>query len=426
MFAEKKYVRFVWLFSVMLMWQCIAIVRNAARRVTDRRLPLSALKARAEGHKDSDERERAVSAVARRGRRDPAIESWLKVRARVDDDLFVRERAMRELVSRWKADPSGVMWLIDTALSGEPLLQRIAWDGLASGWKNDLQIITTLEGRIAAEANAAAREDASKALAVRWSGHPQVSSWLITQAIVAPSDAARRSAGLALTQIGQNIPDLSSHITEHVRSADVVERCRTLDLIGILGPGNGDAWPCLSAAATTDANPRVRGTALGVLARPRWNQHAEASRVVMRLARFDPHWAVRRDAVEWLARSWPRGSQTVSILTERARSDAGWVVRRAALRELVVGWKDHPDTLAIVMESARSQHPAVRETAIQALALRWWRHPDTLPMLKTCARSDQQRSVRNAAVSRLVKRWPKDAEVQQLHADYRASASTTR
>ncbi len=410
----------------MLVWLCIDIVRDAARRVTDSRLPLSALKARAESHEDFAERRRAVSAVARRGRRDPAIESWLKVRAQDDTDLFVRERVMRELVSRWKAAPGGLTWLIDTALSGEPHLKRLAWDALAAEWKNDLQVITTLEARIAAQTNAAAREDALKAIAVRWSGHPQVSSWLIAQAINAPSDSARRSAAYALTQIRQQIPTLSSLITGRMRSGVVVERCRTLDLIGLLGPDQARVWPSLAAAATTDANPHVRGTALGVLARPRWNEHAEASRVVMRLARFDAHWAVRRDAVEALARSWPRGPQTVSILTERARTDAGWAVRRAALRELIVGWKDHPDTLAIVRESARSQHPAVRETAIRAMAQRWWRHPDTRPMLKTCARSEEPRSVRTAAVSGLVRRWPKDPEVQQLQADYRASASTTR
>jgi hypothetical protein len=305
-------------------------------------------------------------------------------------------------------------------------LQRLAWEALAREWRNDLQIITTLEQRMLAEANAIAREEALKQFAVLWSRHPQVSSWLISQAIRAPSDSMRRSAGYALTQIGSKIPALPSHISECMRSGSVVERCRTLDLIGLLGPDRCDAWPFLRAAATTDANPRVRGTALGVVARPRWNQHDEASRVVMRLARFDAHWAVRRDAVEWLARSWPRGPQTVSVLIERGRTEEGWVVRRAALHELIVGWKDHPDTLAIVRESARSEHPAVREAAVHALAQRWWKHPDTLPLLKTCAGPDEQRSVRTAAVAGLVRRWPRDPEVQQLQADYRASASTTR
>ena len=89
---------------------------------------------------------------------------------------------MRELVSRWKAGPGGVTWLIDTAVSGEPLWQRLAWDALAAEWKNDLQIITTLEGRILAEANAATREDALKALAVRSSQDPQAAPWLISPA----------------------------------------------------------------------------------------------------------------------------------------------------------------------------------------------------------------------------------------------------
>ena len=244
----------------MLVLQCIDIARNAARRVTDSRLPLSALKARAESHEDFEERRRAVSAVARRGRRDPAIESWLKVRAQVDADLFVRERAMRELVSRWKAAPGGVTWLIDTALSGEPHLKRLAWDALAAEWKNDLQVITTLETRILAEANAEARGDALERLAGRWKGHPQVSSWLMSLAISSPLDSMRRWVGLALAQSWPKIPGLSWHITEHMRSGGVVERCRTLDLIGFIGP-DVDTWPFLKDAATTDASMAMSASA---------------------------------------------------------------------------------------------------------------------------------------------------------------------
>lgn len=123
-------------------------------------------------------------------------------------------------------------------------------------------------------------------------------------------------------------------------------------------------------------------------------------------ATHDNDWAVRRAAIQELARGWRDDPTTLTLLKERAVQDDDPGVRKAAVRELARGWRDDPTTLPWLREHAvHGPRSSVRKAAIQEIARGWQDDPMTLVLLREHAAKDKNEAVRAIAVEELKRGW---------------------
>jgi hypothetical protein len=102
---------------------------------------------------------------------------------------------------------------------------------------------------------------------------------------------------------------------------------------------------------------------------------------------------------------------------ERVSAD-NVAVRKRAIQELARRCQDDPETLSWLKRIAESNnHIAVRIAAVEEVARGWKDEDRTLYWLKQCAQSSNNRSVRIAAVEELASGWRDDPGLLELLGD---------
>lgn len=315
------------------------------------------------------ERTAALTACARRGRADGTARDWLLRRATADENDVVRGRALTEIVLGWPDDPAVY----------DLLLQRLAADDSPDVRETAVGLLARAERRVPsarARLQDSARRDVSEkvrraaveAVVSRWGRDPEVRPWLAERS-AAHSDPAVRTAAL----IGGAAARLSD------------------------GDGDGDRAPheWLEAQLAAGGDPAVRAAILELLA----ENHPLEGRTAARAAAADPHWRVRKAAVEVLADGRDDPEQ-LEWLRGRARHDSDQGVRRAVLAALGEIASDLPETHTLVCELARTDpHRSVRIQAIERLGDRAAGDPGVLALLRGAAEDDHDWRVRRAAVT---------------------------
>jgi predicted NACHT family NTPase len=173
--------------------------------------------------------------------------------------------------------------------------------------------------------------------------------------------------------------------------------------------------------AAEDDDQAVRKAALQELARG-WKDDPDTLPLLKDRAAKDDNSGVRQAALQELARGWRGDPDTLARLKERAANDSDWAVRRAATQELARGWRDDAHTLQSLKDSAANDHPgALRQTALQELARGWKDDADTLPMLKDRAANDDSERVRQTALQELARGWKDDADTLRVLKDRAAN-----
>lgn len=311
------------------------------------------------------ERAAALTACARRGRADGTVRDWLLRRAAADESDIVRGRALTEIVLGWPDDPAVYDLLLHRlAADDSPDVRQIAVGLLARAEGHVSSAKAHLQHCARNDVSEKVRRAAVEAVANRWGGDPEVRPWL-EEASAAHADPAVRTAAL--------IGGLAARWND------------------------GDSAPHerLEAQLAAGGDPAVRADILELLV----ERHPLEGRSVAWAAAVDPHWQVRKAAVEVLAdgRDDP---ERLEWLRGRARQDSDQEVRRAVLTAMGEVAGDLPETHALVCELARTDpHRSVRIQAIESLGDRAASDPSVLALLRDAAEDEHDWRVRKAAVA---------------------------
>ncbi|HSF73953.1 MAG TPA: HEAT repeat domain-containing protein, partial [Microcoleus sp.] len=121
--------------------------------------------------------------------------------------------------------------------------------------------------------------------------------------------------------------------------------------------------------------------------------------------------AVRRAAVQELARGWKDHPETLPWLKQRAQSDDNWDVEPTAFQELARGWKDEPEIFELLCDIAIN-HPFeiqygfytdFRREALKMMIKQYSDRPQNLEILCDRLANDPDIQVRNFAQKKLAK-----------------------
>lgn len=218
--------------------------------------------------------------------------------------------------------------------------------------------------------------------------------------------------------------DLPSHDDdvledEEIEKRDLIHAKAVSTLVRVRLIENTMAW--LKTCATQGYYEAVRRAALQEIARG-WLNDFDTLILLKTCAIQDKSSIVREAALQEIARGWHAHPDTLPWLKTRVTQDdlvmlfiynlgangvkQPYPVRQVALQEIARGWPSLPDTLLFLKDcAAPNSNWSVRQTAMQELGRRWRNHPDTLPILKDHATQDSDWSVRQAAVQELARGW---------------------
>ncbi len=238
-------------------------------------------------------------------------------------------------------------------------------------------------------------------------------NWVARRPRHASSLRQVRGFGLLVGKIGKSSEQIHSEIFRYVQGD---WNLRIL-VPGVLAEGwnyDPQTLPLLCNLAVSDKHPAVRRAALDAVART-FNENMQVMSLLEERAVNDVNEVVRYFAVEALAREFRNQARPLLLINDWAQHSSDASVRRAAVVALAEQFREDPGTLPSVRDRAENDpDEIVRGAAVQALAHEFRGVLTILPMVRAWATNASDRPVRHAAIEALAREFPDDPQTLRL------------